>query len=632
MAKKLDPSSPTRRDGSVKSKVGFLGPIPNLITGGTMTEFSTDMEVDGKSIDIPTMVPTLTYEELEYLRTLIPGQGFNLKNPIELRIINKARSHAMKRLKEGKSPYYQDDEDRVKKAAGDEVSYLQKPNNFQAAIDLLRNPADVGSIEPISELEVLTSKPITDPVTKNLFESIKGVKEFFLPEPKFSDPLSLLDYLATSTVPGRAAKVTSKGVGSLFSDEAAEFLLRAEKEMKDLSDLQQRKERLRRKADSIVDTSKTDDLSDVQKELDIVELEEKNIDDRIFKVTQKFNKKTSYKFDKFLEPRYIPSLAPKQGSIGKENVLKVTKAKKDRDILEKTGARFDSPGFDDFYQSSYGATKLISPSATRRVLEDPEYFSNKFIGPFKGDRPVKVVQEGGQEIQMPLNPLEKLELNRMSTPTTAIVGRNGESFFFADPKKLENLLIRSSSGDDFFKLRKSDPEYLEDLEMSIRRKGYQPNPVQIEVLPSGNISIMEGNHRLFRALKEGEKEIPVEIQYVAGAERLDSALPINNLSRIVADGSKGFKTNKEYATYVQDINKKYLGDIIDLQKDLNNLRKAESMKVPGAPSKDIKAADKIKEKIPYGTSEEIEQKLLELQGSKQMDLDLFDKLRKEYDV
>jgi hypothetical protein len=518
------------------------------------------------------------------------------------------------------------------KAASNKISYLQKPNNFQAAIDLLRNPADVGSIEPISELEVLTSKPITDPVTKNLFESIKGVKEFFLPEPKFSDPLSLLDYLATSTVPGRAAKVTGKGVGSLFSDEAAEFLLRAEKEMKDLSDLQQRKERLRRKADSIVDTSKTDDLSDVQKELDIVELEEKNIDDRIFKVTQKFNKKTSYKFDKFLEPRYIPSLAPKQGSIGKENVLKVTKAKKDRDILEKTGARFDSPGFDDFYQSSYGATKLISPSATRRVLEDPEYFSNKFIGPFKGDRPVKVVQEGGQEIQMPLNPLEKLELNRMSTPTTAIVGRNGESFFFADPKKLENLLIRSSSGDDFFKLRKSDPEYLEDLEMSIRRKGYQPNPVQIEVLPSGNISIMEGNHRLFRALKEGEKEIPVEIQYVAGAERLDSALPINNLSRIVADGSKGFKTNKEYATYVQDINKKYLKDIIDLQKDLNNLRKAESMKVPGALSKDVKAADKIKEKIPYGTSEEIEQKLLELQGSKQMDLDLFDKLRKEYDV
>jgi hypothetical protein len=487
-------------------------------------------------------------------------------------------------------------------------------------------------IEPISELEVLTSQPITDPVTKNLFESIKGVKEFFLPEPKLSDPLSLLDYLATATVPGRAAKVTGKGVGSLFSDEAAEFLLRAEKEIKDLSDIESRRQRIDRKIGDLVYKSKADDLSDVQKDLDKLELEAKNLDEQAFKITQKFNKKTSYKFDKFLEPRYIPSLAPKQGYIGKQNVLEVTKSKKDRDILEKTGASFDSPGFDDFYQSSYGATKLLNPRATERILENPEYFSNKFIGPFQGSRPVKVIQEGGQEIQKPLNVLEKLEIDRMGIPTTATIGRGGESFFFADPKKLENLLIRSSSGDDFFKLRKSDPEYLEKLEYNIRQYGYQPNPIQIEVLPSGNISIMEGNHRLFRALKEGEKEIPVEIQYVAGAERLDSALPINNLSRIVADGSKGFKTGKEYNAYVRDINQRYQGDIINLQKDLDDLRKAESMKVPGAPSKDIKAADKIKEKIPYGTSEEIEQKLLELKGSKQMDLDLFDRLRKEYDV
>jgi len=150
----LDPSSPTRRDGSVKSKVGFLGPIPNLITGGTMTEFSTDMEVDGKSIDIPTMVPTLTYEELEYLRTLIPGQGFNLKNPIELRIINKARSHAMKRLKEGKSPYYQDDEDRVKKAEGDEV----RSEIDQDLEDLLSGKGSLAE-DPLYKLSMMVIGP-----------------------------------------------------------------------------------------------------------------------------------------------------------------------------------------------------------------------------------------------------------------------------------------------------------------------------------------------------------------------------------------------------------------------------------------------------------------------------------------
>ena len=121
LEKKLDPSSPTRRDGSKKSEEGFLGPIKNYISGGTMTEFSTSMEVDGKEIDIPTMVPTLTYEEIAYLRTLIPGEGFNLKNPIEARIINKAENHALKRLKEGKSPFFQENEERTKKASGDEA-------------------------------------------------------------------------------------------------------------------------------------------------------------------------------------------------------------------------------------------------------------------------------------------------------------------------------------------------------------------------------------------------------------------------------------------------------------------------------------------------------------------------------
>ena len=79
-------------------------------------------------------------------------------------------------------------------------------------------------IEPISELEVLTSQPITDPVLKNLFEGIKGVKEFFLPEPKFSDPLSLLDYLATATPPGRAAKTAGKALSKIDLDLDADDL------------------------------------------------------------------------------------------------------------------------------------------------------------------------------------------------------------------------------------------------------------------------------------------------------------------------------------------------------------------------------------------------------------------------
>jgi hypothetical protein len=99
-----------RSDGSVKSARGFLGPVPNQY-GETMTEFSTDMEVDGKAIDIPTMVPTLTPDEIEVLKGMRSGGGWDMSDPVQRGIIIKAREHAKQRLKAGKNPFYQDDEE-----------------------------------------------------------------------------------------------------------------------------------------------------------------------------------------------------------------------------------------------------------------------------------------------------------------------------------------------------------------------------------------------------------------------------------------------------------------------------------------------------------------------------------------
>ena len=37
-----------RVDGTQKSETGFLGPIPNTVTGKTMTEVSMGIEIDGE--------------------------------------------------------------------------------------------------------------------------------------------------------------------------------------------------------------------------------------------------------------------------------------------------------------------------------------------------------------------------------------------------------------------------------------------------------------------------------------------------------------------------------------------------------------------------------------------------------
>ncbi len=98
-----------RADGSTKSARGYLGPIKNKVSGGTMTEFATNWEDAG--IEIPTMVPTLSKEEIEYMQNMKPGQGWNVKeNPMDKEIINKAREHARMRLEQNKNPFYQDGE------------------------------------------------------------------------------------------------------------------------------------------------------------------------------------------------------------------------------------------------------------------------------------------------------------------------------------------------------------------------------------------------------------------------------------------------------------------------------------------------------------------------------------------
>ena len=101
-----DPSM-YRKDGSKKSERGFLGPVKNLETGKTMTELSIDIPIDGKEVQIPTMVPTLTAEEIKILQ----GRDWEGKaRELPRSIVRKAAEHARKRMDAGLNPFYQDGE------------------------------------------------------------------------------------------------------------------------------------------------------------------------------------------------------------------------------------------------------------------------------------------------------------------------------------------------------------------------------------------------------------------------------------------------------------------------------------------------------------------------------------------
>ena len=107
----------TRPDGSIKSNRGYLGQVKRD-DGGVMTEYSTNVDdinaafgdskfsrIDErgmKVVDFPTLVPTLTKEEVEALRTLPEGER------VPREIIIKAADHAAMKLQKGESPFYQD--------------------------------------------------------------------------------------------------------------------------------------------------------------------------------------------------------------------------------------------------------------------------------------------------------------------------------------------------------------------------------------------------------------------------------------------------------------------------------------------------------------------------------------------
>ena len=95
-----------REDGTVKSAQGWLGPISNR-QGETMTELSVNYGdvLDGRLI--PLLVPTLTEDEIETLQRIkFPG-GKIPDGLIPKSIEKKAIEHAIKRDKQGLSPFYE---------------------------------------------------------------------------------------------------------------------------------------------------------------------------------------------------------------------------------------------------------------------------------------------------------------------------------------------------------------------------------------------------------------------------------------------------------------------------------------------------------------------------------------------
>jgi hypothetical protein len=94
---KNDPDT-TRPDGSRKGS-GWLGPYKTA-SGSDVTEYSIGVEIDGKQMDIPTLVPGLSDAEIRKVLTAAEYGEF----PNQA-IVNKAIAHAKKMIGSGKGVF-----------------------------------------------------------------------------------------------------------------------------------------------------------------------------------------------------------------------------------------------------------------------------------------------------------------------------------------------------------------------------------------------------------------------------------------------------------------------------------------------------------------------------------------------
>lgn len=90
-----------RLDGT-PSGGGFLGVIKDF-AGKSMTENTVQVELDGKLTEVPTLVPTLTLQDITELRALQGGE-------VPERLVGKAADFAISRVNEG-LPVFADEVD-----------------------------------------------------------------------------------------------------------------------------------------------------------------------------------------------------------------------------------------------------------------------------------------------------------------------------------------------------------------------------------------------------------------------------------------------------------------------------------------------------------------------------------------
>ena len=105
----------------------------------------------------------------------------------------------------------------------------------------------------------------------------------------------------------------------------------------------------------------------------------------------------------------------------------------------------------------------------------------------------------------------------------------GVTGYFTERLRLDPTTLANVAGSVGEERYRPDANKMRRLRQSIAETGYEESPILIQVREDGVPFVVEGNHRIIEGIESGRPTIPVQINYLRGAEDVDGPLSPESL-------------------------------------------------------------------------------------------------------
>ena len=179
----------------------------------------------------------------------------------------------------------------------------------------------------------------------------------------------------------------------------------------------------------------------------------------------------------------------------------------------------------------------ILNTAARQRLLDPRFANSINIQIAKDAQAampamptLKIDNPGGDWLQSKLRYAQAARDDAEPNTYRSTLGTGeGVTGYFTERLRLDPTTLANVAGSVGEERYRPDANKMRRLRQSIAETGYEESPILIQVREDGVPFVVEGNHRIIEGIESGRPTIPVEINYLRGAEDVDGPLSPESL-------------------------------------------------------------------------------------------------------